>query len=158
MVAGCGTGAPGHFALAVEGYAHTTAPNRRYPDIITQRLICAALAGQGQVYSESELSVLAQHCTEKEGDAKKAERSVHKSIAAASLIRRIGEVFEGIITGAADSGVWVRVTHPMVEGRVRGSTAGIMVGDRVHVKLVLADPQRGFIDFDLLDHLSRKSV
>ena len=158
MVAGCGSDAPGHFALAVEGYAHTTAPNRRYPDIITQRLLCAALAGQPHAYSEPELSALAQHCTEKEGDAKKAERSVQKSIAAAALKDRIGELFDGIITGASQAGVWVRVSHPMVEGRVRGSTAGIMVGDRVRVKLAMADPWRGFIDFDLFDRLPRRTA
>jgi VacB/RNase II family 3'-5' exoribonuclease len=155
VVAGCKGEAPGHFALAVEGYAHTTAPNRRYPDIITQRLLCAALAGQPQAYSESELSGLVQHCTEKEGDAKKAERSVHKSIAAAAMSGRIGESFEGIITGASEKGVWARLRHPLVEGRVHGATPGIAVGDRVRVKLVLADPWRGFIDFDLLDRLPR---
>jgi exoribonuclease-2 len=156
VVAGSDGVAPGHFGLAVEGYAHTTAPNRRYPDVITQRLLCSALAGERQAYGVSELSALAQHCTEKENDAKKAERSVHKSIAAASMAGRIGENFEGMITGAADKGVWVRVLHPPVEGRVHGAIGGLAVGDRVRVKLALADPWRGFIDFDILERLPRR--
>ena len=157
VVAGPDGVAPGHFGLAVESYGHTTAPNRRYPDVITQRLVCAALAKQAQPYSQDELSALAQHCTEKENDAKKAERSVHKSIAAASMVRRIGEQFEGMITGASEKGVWARLLRPPVEGRLHGATGGLAVGDRVRVKLVLADPWRGFIDFDILERLPRRS-
>ena len=149
-VASPGGEAPGHFALAVEGYAHSTAPNRRYPDVATQRLLQAAISGEGLPYSMPGLAELAEHCTEKENDANKAERSVHKSMAAAVLANRIGERFEGMITGAAEKGVWVRILHPPVEGRLGGAVKGLAVGDRVFVKLISTDPWRGYIDFNLI--------
>jgi exoribonuclease II len=149
-VARPGGDTPGHFALAVEGYTHSTAPNRRYPDVITQRLLLSSLAGQQPAYAGPDLSDLAEHCTEKENDANKAERSVHKSIAAAAMANRVGEKFEGMITGAADKGVWVRLVNPPIEGRLGGALRGLAVGDRVIVKLVSTDPWRGYIDFNLI--------
>jgi len=149
-VAAPGGEAPGHFALAVEGYAHSTAPNRRYPDVLTQRLLRASLDGEKPPYSISDLTDLAEHCTEKEDDANKAERSVHKSVAAAAMADRVGERFEGFITGASEKGVWVRLLRPPIEGRLGGATKGLAVGDRVLVKLVSTDPWRGYIDFDFI--------
>ncbi|MBI2817710.1 MAG: RNB domain-containing ribonuclease [Acidobacteria bacterium] len=149
-VAQPGREAPGHFALAVEGYAHSTAPNRRYPDIITQRLLQACFAGHRPGYSIGDLAELAEHCTQKENDANKAERSVNKSIAAAALSNRIGENFHGMITGAAEKGVWVRIVNPPVEGRLHGDLRGLAVGDKVTVQLASTDPWKGYIDFDLI--------
>jgi VacB/RNase II family 3'-5' exoribonuclease len=150
-VAAPGGEAPGHFALAVEGYTHSTAPNRRYPDVLTQRLLEAALGGSNPPYSMPELAELADHCTQKETDANKAERSVQKSVAAVVLAPHIGEKFEGFITGAADKGIWVRLLHPPIEGRVEGAPKGVAVGDRVLVELLDTDPWRGYIDFRLIE-------
>jgi len=150
VVAGPDGRAPGHFALAVDGYSHSTAPNRRYPDVITQRLLEAGMAGQPSPYSMDELAILAQHCTQKEDDANKAERSVRKSVAAAAMAPQIGKTFEGFITGVSDKGVWVRVTAPPVEGKVEGMTKDLAVGDRVAVKLIHTDPWRGYIDFNVI--------
>jgi len=150
VVAGPTGAAPGHFSLAVEGYSHSTAPNRRYPDVITQRLFKAAIAGEKVPYSMDELALLAQHCTQKEDDAHKAERSVHKSMAAAAMAHQIGQTFEGFITGASDKGVWVRLIKPPVEGKVEGAAGNLAVGDRVTVKLISTDPLRGYIDFNVI--------
>ena len=137
----------GHFGLAVEDYAHSTAPNRRYPDVITQRLLKAAAAGHSVPYQNDELEALATQCTEKEDTAKKVERQVTKSAAAMLLESRIGEQFDAVVTGASDKGTWVRLLHPPVEGRLASGFENMRVGDRLRVQLVSTDVERGFIDF-----------
>ena len=137
----------GHFGLALRDYAHSTAPNRRFPDLVSQRLVRAALRGEPVPYGRDELEALARHCTEQEDDAAKIERRVRKSVAAALLSGRIGKRFDGIVTGASSKGTWVRVQHPTAEGKVVRGADGLDVGDRVAVKLVAADVERGFIDF-----------
>jgi exoribonuclease-2 len=137
----------GHFGLAVNDYMHATAPNRRFPDLLTQRLLKAALAGSPAPYSTDELQTLAAHCTEQEDNAAKVERRVSKSAAALLLQPRINQTFDGIVTGAADKGTWVRLVTPPVEGRVVQGFEGLDVGQRVRVKLVHTDVVRGFIDF-----------
>jgi exoribonuclease R len=139
--------APGHFGLAVKDYVHATAPNRRYPDLLTQRLLQAALEDKPAPYSKDELDVLAAHCTEAEDAAKKVERQVGKSAAALLLESRIGEQFDSIVTGAADKGTWVRLLTLPVEGKLVSGFEGVDVGDRVRVQLTAVDVQRGFIDF-----------
>lgn len=137
----------GHFGLAVKDYAHSTAPNRRYPDLLTQRLLKAALAGSPVPYSNEELEALATHCTEAEDSAKKVERRVEKSAAALLLEARIGEKFDAITTGASDKGTWVRLLNIPVEGKLVQGFEGVDVGNRVRVQLVSVDVQQGFIDF-----------
>jgi exoribonuclease-2 len=137
----------GHFGLAVKDYSHSTAPNRRFPDLIAQRLLKAALAGRSPPYSNDELRALATHCTEQEDNATKVERQVQKSAAALLLQRRIGAKFDAIVTGASSKGTWVRISHPTVEGRVVRGFEGLDVGDAVRVELVHTDASRGFIDF-----------
>ncbi len=138
---------PGHFGLAVRDYSHSTAPNRRYPDLITQRLLKAALAGRPPPYANDELAALARHCTEQEDAAKKVERTVGKSAAALLLAGRMGELFDSIVTGVTDQGVWVRVSRPPVEGKLVGGAGRLRVGDSLRVKLLRTDVERGFIDF-----------
>jgi len=142
-----GSGATEHFGLAVHDYAHSTAPNRRFPDLLTQRLVKAALAGQPAPYTAAELEILARHCTEAEDAAAKVERTVRKAAAALLMGPRIGETFEGLVTGASAKGTWVRLLHPPVEGRIVHGFHGLDVGDRVTVKLEHTDAERGFIDF-----------
>ena len=139
------TGA-GHFGLAVKDYAHSTAPNRRFPDLITQRLLKAAIAGRGSPYQGEELQALARHCTQAEDEAKKVERQVTKSAAAILLETRIGEQFDSFVTGASAKGTWVRLMHPPVEGRLESGFEGLDVGQRIRVQLVRTDVQRGYID------------
>src|SRR5512143_1771561 len=137
----------GHFGLAVKDYTHSTAPNRRYPDLVTHRLIKAALSGQAVPYGMAELKALALHCTQEEDAANKVERQVAKSAAAMLLESRIGEHFDGIVTGASQKGTWVRLFHPPIEGKVVHGFEGLDVGHRVRVELVHTDVERGFIDF-----------
>ncbi len=138
----------GHFGLAVKDYTHSTAPNRRYPDIITQRLLKTAVKALPLPYDKDELQALAQHCTEKEDAAKKVERQVRKSAAAMLLEHRIGERFDAIVTGAADKGTWVRLLNPPVEGRLARGSEGMDVGHRLRVQLISTDAERGYIDFE----------
>ena len=137
----------GHFGLAVRDYTHSTAPNRRFPDLITQRLLKAALGARPAPYSVDELRMLAAHCTEQENKAQKVERQVNKSAAAVLLADRVGQHFEAIVTGVSDKGTWVRIARPAVEGRVVRGFEGLDVGDRLGVTLVHTDVERGFIDF-----------
>jgi exoribonuclease-2 len=139
--------AEGHFGLAVRDYTHSTAPNRRYPDLVTQRLVKAALRGEAVPYPGEELAALARHCTEQEDAAAKVERQVRKSAAALLLAPRIGERFDAIVTGASPKGTWARVLAPPVEGKVVRGFEGLDVGDRVRVELVRTDVERGYIDF-----------
>jgi VacB/RNase II family 3'-5' exoribonuclease len=140
--------APGHFGLAVKDYTHSTAPNRRFPDLITQRILKATLEGSPIPYSQAELVVLAKYCTEKEDDANKVERQVAKSAAAMLLSSRIGDQYGAICTGAADKGTWVRIFHPPVEGRLLHGYEGVDVGNRLKVRLIHIDVDKGFIDFE----------
>jgi exoribonuclease-2 len=140
--------APGHFGLAVKDYTHSTAPNRRFPDLITQRILKAAIGALPMPYSQAELAELAIHCTEKEDDANKVERQVAKSAAAMLLYSRIGNQFDAICTGVADHGTWVRIFQPPVEGRLLRGFEGIDVGNKLKVKLVHVDIDKGFIDFE----------
>lgn len=142
-----GRPAPGHFGLAAKDYMHSTAPNRRYPDLITQRLVKAALLNQPSPYSMTELSTLAEHCTEQEDDANKIERQVNKSAAALLLQNRIGDQFSGFVTGASNKGTWVRLLNMPVEGKVVAGFEGLDVGQRIRVQLQSVDVDRGFIDF-----------
>ena len=138
--------APGHFGLAVQDYTHSTAPNRRFADIVTQRLIKSLLAAQKNPYSDDELTAIAANCTQKEDAAKKVERDMSKRLAAVAMQNRIGEVFDAIVTGATDHGTFVRALQAHVEGLlVQGQ--GLDVGDKLRVKLVRVDAQHGFIDF-----------
>ncbi|MBE2224372.1 MAG: RNB domain-containing ribonuclease [Anaerolineae bacterium] len=139
--------APGHFGLAVKDYAHSTAPNRRYTDLITQRLLKAAVADQAVPYSYAELGELAEHLTKAEDAANKVERLVSKSAAALVIESRIGEQFEAFVTGASAKGTWVRLLTIPIEGKLMQGFEGLDVGDRIRVQLTAVNVQRGFIDF-----------
>ena len=139
--------APGHFGLAVRDYAHSTAPNRRYPDLITQRLLKAGMEGKPTPYSADELDALAQHCTEAEDAANKVERQVGKSAAALLLEPKVGERFDALVTGASAKGTWARLLSIPVEGRLTRGSKGLDVGDRIRVQLVSVNVERGYIDF-----------
>src|SRR5262252_5422023 len=149
MVKMPGGDAPGHFGLAVENYSHSTAPNRRYSDLLTQRLLKAVFAGKRVPYSEDQLRDLATRCTEKEDDANKVERLVKKCAAAAMLRPRVGQEFDAIVSGVNASGMWVRLLHPPVEGKLLSEAKHLDVGHRVRVRLESVNPERGFIDFEL---------
>jgi VacB/RNase II family 3'-5' exoribonuclease len=137
----------GHFGLAVHDYTHSTAPNRRFPDMVTQRLIKAMLAGQPNPYTDDELSAIAANCTEKGDAARKVEREMSKRLAAIAMQHRIGAIFDAIVTGATPKGTFVRVLQPHVEGLLAQGAQGADVGDRFRVKLIRTDVQHGFIDF-----------
>ena len=143
------TGNPvaGHFGLAVQDYTHSTAPNRRFPDVVTQRLIKAVLAGQPAPYSDDELAAIAKNCTEKEDAARKVEREMTKHLAAVAMSPRIGQIFDALVTGVTPKGTFVRVLQPHVEGLLAQGQQGLDVGDRLRVKLIRTDVQRGYIDF-----------
>lgn len=137
----------GHFGLAVQDYTHSTAPNRRFADLVTQRLIKAVLAGKPSPYSDSELSAIATNCTTKEDAARKVEREMSKRIAAVAMSNRVGQVFDGIVTGVTAKGTFVRVLKPHVEGLLAHGDGAVDVGDKIRVKLISTDPERGYIDF-----------
>ena len=137
----------GHFGLAVQDYTHSTAPNRRFPDIVTQRLIKAMLSHQPAPYSDDELAAIASNCTAKGDAARKVEREMSKRLAAVAMSHRIGQVFDALVTGATLKGTFVRVLQPRVEGLLAQGQQGLDVGDRLRVKLIRTDVQRGYIDF-----------
>lgn len=139
--------APGHFGLAVQDYTHSTAPNRRFADVVTQRLIKALLAGQNNAYSDDELTAIAANCTRKEDAAKKVEREMSKRLAAVAMQHRIGELFDAIVTGVNEHGTFVRVLQPHIEGLLAQGQQGLDVGDKLRVRLIRTDVQRGYIDF-----------
>ena len=139
--------APGHFGLAVQDYTHSTAPNRRFADVVTQRLIKAMLAGQPNPYSDGDLTAIASNCTQKEDAAKKVEREMSKRLAAVAMQHRIGEVFDAIVTGVSDHGTFVRVLQPHIEGLLCQGEHGLDVGDKLRAKLIRTDVQKGYIDF-----------
>jgi exoribonuclease-2 len=138
----------GHFGLAVKDYAHSTAPNRRYPDLITHRLLKAAMNGGKSPYSEEELKIIADNCTRKEDEAKKIERLVEKSANAMLMQKRTGEIFDGIVSGAAPKGTWVRIDQPWVEGKLVKGFEGLLVGQKIRARLLGVDIESGFIDFE----------
>ena len=137
----------GHFGLAARDYTHSTAPNRRFPDLVTQRVLHAMSTNQAAPYSDTDLAAIALHCNEADKALRKIERTMQKRVAAVALASRVGTVFPGVVTGASDKGVYVRVIRPPFEGRVVQGGDGLDVGDRVNVKLIHTDPERAFIDF-----------
>ena len=137
----------GHFALAAHDYTHSTAPNRRFADTVTQRLIKSVLAKKRSPYSDDQLEAIARNCTLKEDAARKVQRVMNKRIAAVALHDRIGETFAAVVTGVTPKGVFVRVLNPPAEGRLMHGQQGLDVGDQFQARLVSTDPQRGFIDF-----------
>jgi exoribonuclease R len=137
----------GHFGLAVEDYAHSTAPNRRFTDLVVQRLVKAVLAGQEPPYTLEELEAIALHANEQERAARKVERKMRKVVAASVMQRHIGESFDAIVTGVTQSGTFARILRPPVDGRIEQGERGLDVGEKVRVRLVSTDPKRGFIDF-----------
>ncbi len=141
----------GHFGLAVRDYTHSTAPNRRFPDLISLRMVKAVLAGRAPPYSTAELAALAEHCTAREDAARKVERRMRKSEAALLLESHVGQQYDAIVTGSSESGLWVRIFAPPAEGRLASGPRGLEVGRQVRVKLVSTDVARGFIDFVLVD-------
>jgi exoribonuclease-2 len=140
----------GHFGLAVHDYTHSTAPNRRYADLVTQRLLKAAVSGRPAPYSQTELAAIAARCSEREDAARKVERLMRKVAAASVLSHRVGELFSGFITGASPKGTYVRLLEFPTEGRIVRGTDGIDVGDKVKVRLASVDVDQGFIDFEVV--------
>jgi len=139
--------APGHFGLAVQDYTHSTAPNRRFADVTTQRLIKAKIASQPNPYSDDELAAVAANCTQREDAARKVEREMSKRIAAVAMQSHIGEVFDAIVTGATDHGTFIRVLQPHIEGLLQQGAQGLDVGDKIRARLVRTDVKQGYIDF-----------
>jgi exoribonuclease II len=137
----------GHFGLAVQDYTHSTAPNRRFPDVVSQRILKAQLSNQPAPYSDAELTAIASNCTLKQDAARKVEREMSKRLAAVVMSHRIGETFDALVTGASPKGTFVRISQPRVEGLLAQGQAGLDVGDRLRVKLIRTDVQKGYIDF-----------
>jgi exoribonuclease-2 len=137
----------GHFGLGVRDYAHSTAPNRRYPDIVVQRLVKSAIAGNSQPYSTVELDAIADHCNQQEKGARKVERKMRKIVAATVMKHRVGESFDAVVTGVTDHGTYARILRPPVDGRIVRGENGLKLGQKLDVKLISADPRTGFIDF-----------
>jgi exoribonuclease-2 len=137
----------GHFGLAVQDYTHSTAPNRRFADLVTQRIVKAKLASSANPYSDGDLESIATNCTQREDAARKVEREMTKRMAALAMASRIGQTFDGIVTGANTKGTFVRVLDPRVEGMLVQGQQGLDVGDNVKVKLLRTDVQHGYIDF-----------
>jgi VacB/RNase II family 3'-5' exoribonuclease len=146
-----GSSQEGHFGLAVKDYAHSTAPNRRYPDLITHRLLKSAMAGKAVPYSTDQLRQIARHCTLKEDDVRKLERQVEKSASAMLMQSRINETFDAIVTGAAPKGTWIRLFNPHVEGKLVNGFKGMEVGHKLKVRLTEVDIEAGFIDFERVE-------
>ena len=142
-----GETAAGHFGLAVQDYTHSTAPNRRFADVVTQRLIKAMLAGKANPYSDDELTAVAANCTQKGDAARKVEREMSKRLAAVAMQNRIGQVFDAIVTGVTDHATFVRVLQPHIDGMLAQGQQGLDVGDRLRAKLIRTDVQKGYIDF-----------
>ncbi len=147
VLARAGDKGEGHFGLAAPDYTHSTAPNRRFADLVTQRLIKSVIAHQPPPYSDEELEGIAKQCTLKEDAARKVERSMEKRVAAVALAPRVGQSFPAVVTGVTPRGVFVRVLDPPVEGRLMRGEEGADVGDQIRVTLLSTDPARGFIDF-----------
>ena len=147
LAKGDGEEAPGHFGLATQDYAHSTAPNRRFADLVTQRVVKAWLASEPPPYTDEDLAAIAAHCNERESAARKVERAMLKRVAAVALAGSVGKRFHGVITGANDKGTFVRVFDPPVEGKIVRGANGLDVGDTVDVTLLHTDPQHAFIDF-----------
>ena len=137
----------GHFGLAVQDYTHSTAPNRRFADVVTQRLIKALLDGKPGPYSDTELAAIATNCTAKGDAARKVEREMSKRMSAIAMSHRVGETFDAIVTGVTPKGTFVRVMQPHIEGLLAQGAQGLHVGDKIRAKLTRTDVQRGFIDF-----------
>jgi VacB/RNase II family 3'-5' exoribonuclease len=142
-----GDSGEGHFGLAVQDYTHSTAPNRRFPDIVTQRLIKALLDGKPGPYSDNDLAAIALNCTEKGDAARKVEREMSKRLSALAMSHRIGETFDAMVTGATPKGTFVRVAQPHMEGLLTQGAQGLQVGDKLRVRLTRTDVQHGYIDF-----------
>ncbi len=141
-----GEDAGGHFGLAVPDYTHSTAPNRRYTDLIVQRLVKATLAGKPEPYSFEELDRIAAHCNERETASRRVERQIRKTVAASVMAPRVGEIFDAIVTGINQSGTFARVLHPPVDGRIVENEANLQIGEKIRVRLTATDARRGFID------------
>jgi exoribonuclease-2 len=138
---------PNHFGLAVQDYTHATAPNRRFADLVTQRLVKAAVAARPSPYDEGQLTAIARNCTVREDAARKVEREMSKRIAAVAMSHRIGETFDAVVTGVNPHGTFVRVLRPHIEGMLVRGADGLDVGDTLRVALVRTDAERGYIDF-----------
>ena len=142
-----GAAMDGHFGLAAHDYTHSTAPNRRFADLVTQRLLKALLTKTAAPYTDEELDGIARNCTLKEDAARKVQRDMTKRIAAVALAGRVGQKFAAVVTGVTPKGVFVRVSEPPVEGRLMQGEEGVDVGDEIEVTLMRTDAERGFIDF-----------